>query len=118
MRHIESNIQKSCIEWFRYQHRSLADMIFHIPNGGKRNAREAARLKAEGVTAGVADVILLVGRQGYNSLCIEFKAPKGTQTSLQKEWQRQAETNGNKYIICRSFDEFRDEITKYLKYEL
>lgn len=114
MRHIESEIQKSCITWFRLQYRHLGKVIFAVPNGGHRNAREAAIMKAEGVTPGVADVILLVARHGFNSLCIEFKTEKGRQTELQKEWQEQAEKNGNKYIICRSFVDFKKYIDDYL----
>lgn len=115
MRHIESNIQKNCISWFRLQYRDLGKMIFAVPNGGRRNATEAAIMKAEGVTAGVADVILLVARQGYNSLCIEFKTAKGKQTEYQKQWQTEAEKNGNMYAICRSFEEFRSLILQYLE---
>lgn len=114
MTHRESAIQKNCITWFRLQYQHLSQMIFAIPNGGYRNAREAAIMKAEGVTAGVADVILLVARGGFHSLCIEFKAGTGKQTSLQKEWQMHAELQGNKYIVCRSFDDFRAQITGYL----
>jgi ribonuclease HIII len=71
-------------------------------------------MKAEGVTPGVADVILLIGNGNYNSLCIEFKTEKGKQTALQKEWQKQAEKHGNKYVVCRSIDEFINEIKHYL----
>ena len=114
MRHKESAIQKNCIAWFRLQYRNLAKVIFAVPNGGYRNSIEAGIMKAEGVTAGVADVILLVPRGGYSSLCIEFKTLKGKQTEHQKEWQRAAEKQGNKYIICRSFDDFRDKVNEYL----
>ena len=114
MRHIESNIQKGCIAWFRLQYRHLSKMIFAVPNGGCRNAREAAIMKAEGVTAGVADVILLVSRGGYNSLCIEFKTEKGRQSELQKQWQGEAEKNGNKYVVCRSFKDFSLTVSEYL----
>lgn len=100
--------------WFRLQYRHLAKVIFAIPNGGHRNAREAAIMKSEGVTPGVADVILLVARGGYNSLCIEFKTEKGRQTDLQKEWQEQAEKYGNKYVICRSFGDFKKKVEDYL----
>ena len=89
-------------------------MIFAIPNGGQRNKREASIMKSEGVTAGVADVILLVSRNCYGSLCIEFKTEKGRQSKSQKEWQLEAEKFGNKYAICRSFDDFRLIINQYL----
>lgn len=115
MRHIESEIQKHCIMWFRLRYPHLAKVIFAVPNGGHRNAREAAIMKAEGVTPGVADVILLVSRGGFNSLCIEFKTEKGRQTKLQKEWQEQAEKHGNKYVVCRSFFDFSKTIKEYFR---
>ncbi len=114
MRQTESQLQKSCIMWFRLQYPSIARLIFAVPNGGSRNPREAAKMKGEGVTAGVADVILLKASSGYSSLCIEFKTAKGRQQKTQKEWQQVVEENGNKYIICRSFDSFRDIIKGYL----
>jgi len=113
MRKLESKLQIACIKWFRLQYPNL--VLFACPNGGFRNLREASIMKAEGVTAGVADVILLVAKNGYNSLCIEFKTEKGKQTTLQKEWQKEAENNGNKYVVCRNFEDFRNEITSYLR---
>lgn len=74
-------------------------------------------MKAEGVTAGVADVILLKPSGGYASLCVEFKTEDGSQRATQKEWQTAAEGAGNKYIIVRSFDSFREEVEKYLNTE-
>jgi hypothetical protein len=75
---------------------------------------EAKIMKAEGVTAGVSDSILLVPRGVYSSLCIEFKTKSGTQTELQKSWQELAERHGNKYVVCRSFDEFINAVNGYL----
>ena len=115
MKHIESKLQQNCIRWFRYQFPDFTKMMFAVGNGGYRNSREAAIMKAEGVTAGVADAILLVSRHGFNSLCIEFKTEKGGQTELQKEWQKHAELNGNKYVICRTVEEFMKEINEYLR---
>lgn len=113
-RHIESQIQRSCKRWFDYQYSQLAPLLFAVPNGGQRNAREAAIMKAEGVTAGVADMILLIPRYGYSSLCIEFKTKTGRQTRTQKDWQKAAELNGAKYIIVRCFEEFVQSIKWYL----
>lgn len=47
--------------------------IFAIPNGGDRDAVVAARLKAEGVRAGVPDVFWPLPRAQYHGLFIEFK---------------------------------------------
>lgn len=115
MRHVESNLQKNCVTWFRLQYRHIARLFFAVPNGGARNAREAAIMKGEGVTAGVSDTILLYPSGRYNFLCIEFKTEKGRQTPSQKEWQALVEANGGKYVVCRSLDQFRDEIRSYFK---
>ena len=88
--------------------------MFAVPNGGLRGKREAAIMKAEGMTAGVADMILLMPRKGYASLCIEFKTEKGRQTQNQKDWQHEAGKHGNKYVIVRNFSQFVKEITAYL----
>lgn len=114
MRHNESIIQQNCVKWFRLQFPDLALMLFAVPNGGLRRRVEAAIMKAEGMTAGVSDLILLVPSKGYNALCIEMKTEKGQQTAHQKRWQMEAEKHGCKYVICRSFDEFRDAIKAYL----
>lgn len=79
MRHIESQIQQNCVTWFRLQYPKIGRLLFAVPNGGARNAREAAIMKGEGVTAGVADLILLYPSGGFHSLCIEFKTPQQKQ---------------------------------------
>lgn len=48
-------------------------LIFAVPNGGSRHIREAANLKRQGVKPGVSDVIVLIPKKGFASLCIEFK---------------------------------------------
>ena len=114
-RHIESELQRSCFYWFRLQYAHLGKLFFAVPNGGARNKREAAIMKQEGVTAGVADAILLAPSGGYASLCVEFKTEDGRQQATQKEWQRAAEAAGNKYVIVRTFDDFRRQVEAYLK---
>lgn len=50
---------------------------YHIPNGGLRSKREAARMKGQGVRPGVPDLCIPVARRGYHSLYIEMKAAEG-----------------------------------------
>lgn len=52
------------------------ELLFAVPNGGTRNKVVAAKLKAEGVEAGIPDMILPVARSGYHGLFIELKIPK------------------------------------------
>jgi hypothetical protein len=110
----EHNIQVSCVNWFRYQYPYLSKVLFAIPNGSWRDKITAKNLKDEGVTSGVADLILLKGNKHYGGLCIEMKTPQGKQSPAQKEWQEEAEKNGSKYVICHSIYEFIKEIKSYL----
>ncbi len=68
----EHSIQKAYFDWAR-MHR-VARRAYAIPNGGHRNIATAARLKAEGVRAGVLDVHLPVPVGGLHGLWIEFKS--------------------------------------------
>ena len=112
-RHNESKLQQACKRWFDFQYPKLAKLLFAVPNGGKRDGFEAQLMKAEGVVAGVSDMILLIARQGFGSLCIEFKTNIGRigqQSPQQKEWQAIAESWGNKYIVIRTFEGFQRAI--------
>lgn len=110
----ENQIQHSCLEWFRVKFPQLRLLLFAVPNGGLRDSRGASVMKYTGVISGVADLILLVPKKGYASLCIEMKTPKGKQSDNQKEWQTNAEKFGNKYVVCHSLDEFIKEVSEYL----
>ena len=59
MRDEEHRLQSACVRWFRYQFPALAHSLFAVPNGGRRDAATGARLKDEGVLAGVSDLVLL-----------------------------------------------------------
>jgi VRR-NUC domain. len=115
--HPESILQRNCVTWFRLQHRALAPLLFAVPNGGGRSRVEAAIMKAEGVTAGVADLILLLPRGPYSSLCIEMKTPskKSHQSNAQRRWQVEVEEAGNRYVVVRTFEEFQEIVRDYLK---
>ena len=114
MKQSESQIQHSCLTWFEHQYPSLSKLLFAVPNGGKRDSKTGARMKYEGVKKGVADLILLLPKKGFASLCIEMKAPEGKQSEHQMAWQLHAEKAGNKYVICYSLTEFMNEVNKYL----
>lgn len=112
---VEDRLQISCVRWFDLQYHALSNMLHHSPNGGFRNIIEATKFKRMGTRAGFPDLILLVQRHGYGCLCIELKdGKKGRQSKAQHEWELNALTFGNKYVICRSFDEFQQEINSYL----
>lgn len=112
----ESQIQQSCINWFKLQYRTLWEqgVLFHIANEGIRLAGMGSRAKREGIVKGVADLCLAMPRHGYGALYIEMKTSRGRQTPEQIAWGRNISNHGNKYVICRSLDEFRVTINRYL----
>jgi len=116
MKHLEESMQMTCVQWFSLQYGEFSKLLHHSPNGGKRNAREAARFKAMGTRPGFPDLILLYPASGYSYLAVEMKAEKGKQSDYQKEYQKLIENTGAKYVICRSFDEFIREIKSYLMF--
>lgn len=113
MKHEESTIQTQCVRWFRYQYPSRT--IFAVPNGGARNEVTGAILKAEGVIAGVADLFILHAAHGYHGLFIEMKTHSGKQQPSQIAFQIKAESEGYKYAVCRSFDDFQKIVNEYFK---
>ena len=114
MRHIESMTQCRCVRWFRLQYPAIGNLLFAVPNGGRRGKVEACILKAEGVVAGVADMLLLVPSGGWHGLAIEMKTETGRQSPSQREWQQLVEKVGYRYVVCRTIDEFINEVNKYL----
>lgn len=105
-----------CVGWFRLQYPAVGKLLFAVPNGGARSRTEAAIMKAEGVTAGVTDLILLLGRGGFNALCIEMKTTdrRSALSDAQIEWRSLTITNGNRHVVCRTLEEFQSEIRWYM----
>jgi hypothetical protein len=109
-RHIESRIQQECVRWFRMQYPTY--MILSIPNGGSRNAMEAANMRKEGILAGAPDLLIIAERA---VLFVEMKSPKGKQQMTQKEFQKNVERLGHIYKVCHSLMEFKFTVERWLK---
>lgn len=119
MQNYEHQLQTACVRWFAYAYPDLRGRLFAVPNGGRRDGVTGARLKAEGVVAGVADLILLKPNRHYAALLIEMKTPTGRQSAAQRAWQALITANNEYlYTLCRSFDDFRLIVQTYLADEL
>jgi len=89
---------------------------YAIPNGGSRNKIEAARMKAEGISAGVPDICIPVPNKHYHGLYIEMKRRKGGVVSeKQKKWIETLNNNGYLAVVCRGFEEARGVVEEYIK---
>ena len=91
-------------------------LLFAIPNGGLRNSIVSARMKAEGVRAGVPDLFLAVPRGGYAGLFIEMKKRKGGVFSdAQKAMMADLAVQGFRVVGCHGWCEAKAEILSYLE---
>lgn len=99
--HVE---QREFVSWFRKTHPGVR--IFAIPNGGWRGMAAGARLKAEGVSAGVPDLFIPALR-----VWIEMKRPKGGVLSeKQKDWRDYLISCGYTVIVAHGKIAAQDEI--------
>ena len=110
MNHPESQMQRALIHWWGMAWRGLGApderVLFAVPNGGARHIATAARLKAEGVRAGVPDLFLALPNGRDHGLWIELKAGKAGRVS-DAQTMMQAVLFGSGYTttVCRSLDE-------------
>ena len=135
---IESIVQQGAVKWFNLQYPQYRGLIVHIPNEGRRtikviNGRPVcvggAKLKAEGLVKGAADLVLFVPNKFFHGLCLETKVElfdyssgkekktKTYQSPEQKEWQALVESQGYRYEVYRNIDEFRKIVLGYLDSE-
>ncbi len=89
--------------------------VFAIPNGGSRNKAEAARLKAEGVSAGVPDLFLPVPNKSHHGLFIEMKVGRNRPSPAQDNWLALLRKNGYDAQVCYGADAAIAVIDDYMR---
>ena len=120
----EHRIQCGIIDWYDL---TVGDeMLIAIPNGGARNAATGARLKREGVRAGVWDLFLarpdlsVSPAPWFYGLWIEVKVPKrrnharGGLTDKQEAFGIKARAEGYRCEVVYTTQEGIDVISAYL----
>lgn len=113
----EDTEQMGVIDWANWNTNRFPELrlLFHVPNGGKRDVKEAARFKAMGVKAGVPDLCLPVARGGYAGLYIEMKYGKNKPTDNQKQWIADLTKQGYKVAVCWSGEKATQILETYLQ---
>lgn len=112
----ESGHQEAIFSWCDYNRGKYPELalLYHVPNGGKRDAATARALKRQGVKAGVPDLVLPVARSGYHGLYIELKAGKNKPTELQKWWLEKLHDQGYFVMVCYGWEEAVQALSTYL----
>ena len=129
---LEHLTQSAFIQWCRLSEKKHPELatIFAIPNGEYRPISVAKRLKAEGVRAGVPDLLLPVDRclikddsnecgwGMYNALYIEFKAPGGHLSKAQRIVGHNLAVSGNLVVVVWSSEAAIEVVESYLGGEM
>ena len=113
----ESAEQMALFRWATLQSGKHPELnaMYHIPNGGMRHKATAARLKAEGLKAGVPDICLPVPMGKYAGLYVELKVGKNKPTKLQQEWLDTLASYGHKAVVCYGWEDAMKVILDYIK---
>lgn len=83
-------------------------MVFHVPNGGERNAIVGARMKRSGVKRGVPDLVLLA--PGGRTHFIEVKRPGEKLTVQQEAFRDFCAFAGFPWSIAFTMEDARDAV--------
>lgn len=98
--------------WSKIFDDNIRPIIFHIANGGSRDAREASNLKVQGVLAGVPDlcIVLPEGRMMW----VEMKAAEGRVSKAQTELHEHFAELGHRILVAYSAEEALDKLREVL----
>lgn len=112
----ESSEQALLFKWAAWNHSAYPELelMYHVPNGKKRDIITASRLKAEGVKAGVPDICLPVARSGYHGMYIELKVRNNKASELQESWLKRLSEQGYFTAVCYGWYEAAEVIKRYL----
>ena len=113
-KHDEDALQVAVVKFFAHQYPEFAGLLFAVPNGGQRSAREGARFKQGGVVSGVADLILLVPRP--HILLLELKVKGGKLSDAQKAWLAKAAGQGHTAAVAYDFHAAKAAIQAHIGY--
>lgn len=112
--HDEQTTYFAWLEYVTINGLPLRRYVFAVPNGGHRNPVVAARLKAEGVTAGVPDLFVRVPAGKFHGMQLEAKRKGGRTTPEQLEQLEACREMGYYAVVAEGFDDMRLVTTQYL----
>lgn len=107
----EDQLQAACTQWLWNTYPQTRRCLFHIPNGGSRNAREAVKLRAMGVVAGVHDLCFIWASRVY---FFELKVGKNIQSKEQLAFGLAVRNQGAICNEIRCLEEFKEYIEHVL----
>lgn len=105
----EHDEQKAFCKYLDFVHLTY----FAVPNGSNKSMTARRKFKAEGLKAGVPDMVILL--EGGKTVFIEMKRKRGgTVSKEQKEWLERLRVLGFDAYICKGAKEAIEVVQKYL----
>lgn len=93
------------------------DLMYHIPNEGKRTYYTGGKMKKEGLKKGVSDICLPVPSGKYSGLYIEMKYGRNKPTKEQENFLKRINKLGYASCVCYTGKEAIDKIKLYYELE-
>jgi hypothetical protein len=136
MRQLEGVAQTNLFRFYAHIAGSVPEVAwaFHVPNGGHRHITVAAQLKAQGVKAGVPDILIpvpsavpmddksaalylsankCVAPTRYVGLAIELKVGTNRASKEQTRWQARFQQSGWRAVVCYGWESAAQETLLY-----
>ena len=111
----EHDTQAAFVRWLGLSRIPGIESAHAVPNGGHRHIAVAAKLKAEGVKAGVLDWQWPSPRGGFVGLAIEFKHADGKPSKEQIDRMGMLQRDGWCVVMCWSWEAAARTVQGYAK---
>ena len=98
----EHSLQVAVLAYLTFQAAKDINVIA-IPNAARRSLRMGARMKAEGLQSGVADLCIML--PGGKVAWLELKTDRGRQSLAQKGFEAKCRRLAHPYSLARTLDE-------------
>lgn len=107
----EDQLQAKCYQWFHNTFPAYRGLLWAVPNGGGRSAREGMKFKATGLVSGVHDLLLYIRGQLYT---FELKVGYNRQSPEQIKWGSRVAEEGAIIHEIRDFETFEKSVRDIL----
>lgn len=115
----EAHEQRMLFTWAEMQKAKYPalDLMYHVPNEGKRSVYAGFNMRCEGLKSGVPDICIPVSNGKHNALYIEMKRcvrAKSRLSANQVQWIEKLNANGNLAVVCYGWEQATQIILDYL----
>lgn len=100
----EHFIQVSLFDYFYDNNADIYDLMYAIPNSGKRHIKVATEMKAEGQKNGYPDMAIDAAKGIYHGFRLELKTETGRPQPNQVEYAVKLRKQGYCVVFCYGFE--------------